>query len=70
MDYKSTNLMEIGKLSLVREDWSWGSVLQFEHTEYMPAPYTNEEVESEIDIEQAKQLIVHLQKFIDESEKA
>ena len=70
MDYKSTNLMEIGKLSLVREDWSWGSVLQLEHTESMPPPYADEEVESEIDIGQAKQLIIHLKKFIDESEKA
>ena len=70
MDMKSTELMSIGKLTLVREDWSWGKVLQFEHTECMPAPYTDEEVDSEIDVEQAKQLIAHLQQFIDESEKS
>ena len=62
--YERTNLMEIGGLELVREDWSWGSVLQFEHTELMPHGYTDNEVESEISVEQARELIEHLQSFI------
>ena len=68
--YDRTDLMQIGKLELVREDWSWGSVLQFEHTEVNPAPYTDEEVETEITVEQAKELILHLQSFIDMQETA
>lgn len=68
--FDRTDLMQIGKLELVREDWSWGSVLQFEHTGVNPSPYTDEKVESEISIEQAKELILHLQSFIDMQETA
>ena len=69
--YDKTNLMKIGKLDLVREDWSWGSVLQFEHEEVQQDPfYSNEEVETEISVEQAKELIIHLQSFIDLQETA
>lgn len=69
--YDRTNLMRIGKLDLVREDWSWGCVLQFEHEEIQQDPfYSNEEVETEISVEQAKELIIHLQSFIDLSESA
>lgn len=59
------NLMEIGKLQLVKEIWSWGNVLQFEHIEYMPSPYGDEKVETELSVMEAKQLIKHLQDFID-----
>lgn len=63
-------LMQIGKLTLVRENWNWGEVLQFEHKEEAPDPYfTDDEVKTEIDIGAAKDLIKHLQQFIDESEK-
>ena len=60
-----TNLMEIGKLSLVREEWNWGTVLQFEHEEVQQDPhYSNEEVETEISLEQAREMIKHLSEFI------
>jgi hypothetical protein len=61
-------LMQIGKLNLVRESWNWGDILQFEHTELMPSPYSDDEVQTVIDFDSAKELIKHLQQFIDECE--
>lgn len=64
-------LMQIDKLTLVRENWSWGEVLRFEHKEEAPDPYfTDDEVQTEIDVGAAKDLIKHLQQFIDDSEIA
>lgn len=83
---KVQNLMEIGKLTLQLEEWSWGSsaalcsehsssgvsgqsVLQFTHLESQPPPYSDETVDTEITVEEAKELIAHLQKFIDREVK-
>lgn len=63
------DLMQIGKLTLQKERWDWGNVLQFEHVELMPAPYENDTVYSEIDLETAKKLVKHLQEFIKEEEQ-
>lgn len=54
----STELMKIGKNTLIKKEWSWGTTMHLEH----------EEVESDIDIEQAKELVSHLQQFIEEEE--
>ena len=62
-------LMEIGKLTLKKDCWDWGCELYFEHTEVQQDPfYGDDDVESEITYEQAKELITHLQKFIDEQD--
>lgn len=64
-------LMEIGKISLVLESWSYGDTLKLSHIEYQQDPYYgNEEIETDIGVEDAKQLIGHLQAFIDNSEQA
>lgn len=67
---KFYNLMEIGKLTLQLEEWSWGNILQFTHEEVQQdGYYNNEMVDTEITVEEAKQLIVHLQRFVDAEEK-
>lgn len=62
------DLMQVGKLTLQKERWDWGDVLQFEHTESMPPPYGDDTVYSEIDVEMAKELVKHLNEFIKASE--
>ena len=62
------DLMQIGKLTLQKERWDWGNVLQFEHTELMPSPYGDEVVYSEIDVDTAKELVKHLSDFIKDNE--
>lgn len=65
---KSKELMQIGKLTLVRESWEWGDVLEFRHTEGLPHPYHSDEVQTDISVDDARELIKHLQSFIDFSE--
>ncbi len=66
--YESTDLMELGKLTLQLEQWNWGNVLQFTHEEVQQdGYYSNDTVDTEISVEEAKELVHHLQKFIDES---
>lgn len=69
--YVTEELMQIGKLTLEIEKWDWGNVLQFSHEEIQQDPwYGNETVETEISVEKAKQLVKHLNKFIEDSEVA
>ncbi len=82
--HKTTDLMELGKLTLQLEQWSWGNaalgsersssgvsgqrVLQFTHEEVQQdSYYSNDIVDTEISVEEARELVHHLQKFIDES---
>ena len=62
-------LMEIGKLTLKKDCWGWGCELYFEYTEVQQDPfYSDEDVQIEITYVQAKELMSHLQKFIDEQD--
>lgn len=62
------DLMQVGKLTLQKERWDWGNVLQFEHVESMPAPYGDDVIHSQIDVETAKELVKHLNEFIKDNE--
>ena len=62
------DLMQVGNLTLQKERWDWGNVLQFEHIEIMPSPYGDDVVHSEINVETAKELVKHLSEFIKDNE--
>lgn len=63
--HKVKDLMRLDKLTLQTEEWCWGNVLQFTHEEVQPHPYSDETVDTEISVDEAKELIKHLQNFID-----
>ena len=68
---ESKELMQLGKLTLVHESWDWGDVLEFRHVERQQDPwFSDEEVQTEISADDAKELIKHLQSFVDASERA
>lgn len=63
--------MRLGKLDLIRESWDWGDCLEFRHLEIQQGSfYTDDEVSTEISVDDAKLLIQHLQEFINDSEVA
>lgn len=66
MKPETKELMSIGKLKLVRESWCCGDVLELRHTEVQHDHYfSNEDVETDISVEDAKELVKHLQSFIE-----
>ena len=62
----TSKLMEIGKLSLIKTNWSWGATIHLAHEESHPAPHSDELIETDIEVDEAKELVRHLQNFIDE----
>ena len=66
---ESKELMQIGGLTLVFESWDWGDDLEFRYVERQQDPwFSDEEVQTEISVDEAKELIKHLQHFVDASE--